>query len=366
MRADRYVGDPVGFIDRFIPRNEKNQPWTLSAYQRRVLALAVCFGVGGRLLLRLLLWSEVKKSGKTFVAACLGLWWAFTRSYTEVVVAANDLEQSVSRVFATMVALCEHNSELRRSLTIRAAEIIISNGTAIKAIPSDYRGEAGARHSLAIFDELWGFDSERAQRLFEELTPPPTEPDAWILVVTTAGFTGESSVLERLYQRGLTGNRLDDELEVYRADDLTMFWSHTARASRGRRRPTTPSKSGSCGRERSAACIGTSGCRRRVSSLRVSCGMRMSTAAIVRPCRRPDCCMSASMPASSMTRRPWSPRRGHLIGSNWWRIASGNRPSPSHWTWRRRLRRTCGSCAAGVKSRRSCATRTSSTGRSRP
>ncbi len=57
----------------------------------------------------------------------------------------------------------------------------------------------------------------------------PTEPDAWLLIVTTAGFSGESQLLERLYERGLAGTRLDEELEIYRADDLVMFWSHTPR-----------------------------------------------------------------------------------------------------------------------------------------
>ncbi len=225
----RFICDPVGFIDRFITRNEKNQPWTLSPYQRKVLTLTICFDTSGRLLLRLLLWSEPKKSGKTFLAAALGLWWALTRPYTEVIVAANDLEQSISRVFTTMVKLCDHNAALGRSVKIKAAEITVTNGTTIKAIPSDYRGEAGPRHSLCVFDELWGFDSERAQRLFEEMTPVPTEENAWILVATTAGFTGESVLLERLYQRGLTGERLDGDLEVYQADDLRMFWSHASR-----------------------------------------------------------------------------------------------------------------------------------------
>lgn len=227
--SERYARDPAAFADDLVRLNEKGKPWRLSAYQRRVLALAFRWSAAGALLMRLLLWSEVKKSGKTFIAAFLGLWWAFTNPTTEIIVAANDLEQSVGRVFKTMVALLKHNPELGASATIRAAEIQVSNGTVITAISSDYRGAAGSRHSLVIFDELWGFTLERAERLFEELTPPPTEPNAWVLVATTAGFVGESMLLERLYQRGLGGERLDDELELYRADDLVMFWSHTPR-----------------------------------------------------------------------------------------------------------------------------------------
>jgi hypothetical protein len=229
--ADQLRQDPCFFADRVLGRNEKGQPWTLNWYQRRVLARAFRRSPDNplALLFQVILWSELKKDGKTFVAAYLGLWWGFTNRYTEVVVVANDLEQSVGRVFKTMVALCRMNPALMKFVTIRATEIQFSNGTTITAIASEYRGAAGSRHSLVIFDELWGFSSENAQRLFEELTPPPTEPNAFMLIVTCAGFTGESKLLESMYQRGLAGERVDDELEIYEASGLFMFWSHTPR-----------------------------------------------------------------------------------------------------------------------------------------
>jgi phage terminase large subunit-like protein len=151
---DRYARDPVAFIDAFIPFNEKGQAWRLSAYQRRVLALAFQWSPLGRLLLRLLLWSEAKKSGKTMIAACLVVWWGFTRASTEVICCANDYEQALSRVFGTVLALCRHNPELKRSVRPLASELHISNATVIRAIASDYKGAAGSRHSLVVFDEM--------------------------------------------------------------------------------------------------------------------------------------------------------------------------------------------------------------------
>ena len=221
--------DPVMFADTFLPHNEKGKSWRLSPHQRQVLTRAFRRGPEGDLLFRLVLWSEPKKSGKTFLAAVLLLWWAFSNSDTEIIVAANDLEQSVSRVFKTAAALVKHNSALLKLVTLRAAELRFKNGTVVSAIASDYRGAAGARHSLVVFDELWGYQSENAARLYEELTPPPTEENAWVLVVTYAGFTGESKLLETMYQRGLAGTRVDPELEVYEADGLFMFWSQTGR-----------------------------------------------------------------------------------------------------------------------------------------
>ena len=42
----------------------------------------------GKLVYRLALWSEIKKSGKTFMAACLALWWAVTNPHTEIIITA--------------------------------------------------------------------------------------------------------------------------------------------------------------------------------------------------------------------------------------------------------------------------------------
>jgi len=229
VTVERLRLDPALFADTFLRNNEKGKSWRLSRHQRRVLARAFRRGRRGELRFRLVLWSEPKKSGKTFLAAMVLLWWAFTNAHTEIIVAANDLDQSVSRVFETAVALVKHNPALARLVTVRAEKLLFTNGTVVTAIASDYRGAAGSRHSLVIFDELWGFHSENAQRLYEELTPPVTEENAWVLVVTYAGFTGESKLLETMYERGRAGVRVDAKLELYEADGLFMYWSHTPR-----------------------------------------------------------------------------------------------------------------------------------------
>jgi hypothetical protein len=50
-----------------------------------------------------------------------------------------------------------------------------------------------------------------------------------MLIVTYAGFAGESDLLESIYQRGMGGRRIDHDLECYEADELFLFWSHTPR-----------------------------------------------------------------------------------------------------------------------------------------
>lgn len=225
----QYARDPVAFIDRFIRFGEKGRPFRLSPHQRRVLERAMQWDADGRLLLRIFLWGEMKKSGKSFIAACLVLWWGYTNPNTEIILVANDQEQSLGRVFRTVVQILKHNPVLQASAKVLVDSITLSNGTLIIAIANEYKSAAGSRHSLVVYDEPWGFSLERAQRLYEELTPPPTEENAWILLVTYAGWSGESVLLERLYKQGLAGERIDSELELYRNGDLVMFWSHTPR-----------------------------------------------------------------------------------------------------------------------------------------
>jgi phage terminase large subunit-like protein len=213
----------IEFVDRNVRLNEKGKAWSLSKHQRVVLALMFARHYTIRL------WSEPKKSGKTFLAACVALWEAVTNADCEVVCCANDEEQAISRVFQTVCQLIKYNAELSASATVQAAQVKFTNGSVIRAVSSDYKGQAGGRQRLTIFDELWAFEAERMTRLFEEMTPPVTEPGAYVLIVSYAGFSGEGELLENLYRRGLKGKRVHRTLECHRAQGLFMFWSHKRR-----------------------------------------------------------------------------------------------------------------------------------------
>lgn len=211
------------FCDLLLPFNEKGKPWKLSKYQREVL---------GRMYERQYttrLWSEPKKSGKTMLAGCIAIAEAIMNPDSEIVSCANDEEQAKSRVFQTAVDLCKKNPNVASSVVkILQNEIQFSNGSIIRAISNDYRGAAGGRQRLTIFDELWAYDSERATRLFEEMRPPPSERGAYILIVSYAGFTGESTVLEGLYKRAMAGKRIS-RYPIFVDQGLFCFWSTTPR-----------------------------------------------------------------------------------------------------------------------------------------
>jgi hypothetical protein len=82
--------DAIQFAHENIRLNEKGKPWSLAKYQREGLLLAY------RRHYTIRLWSEVKKSGKTFLAAAIAIWEAITNADCEVVCCANDEEQARS------------------------------------------------------------------------------------------------------------------------------------------------------------------------------------------------------------------------------------------------------------------------------
>ena len=238
----RYSHDPALFIDHLVQKNELGLPFRLLDHQREILRLAFAFDREGRLPWDTILFSAVKKSGKTTINAALALWWAFTQEPpNEISITANDLEQAVSKVFKTLAGLIRHNSQLAQSAEVQMTRVFISNGTEVKTIASDYRGEAGGNHGFTSWDELWGSISESSRRLWEELTPVPTRHNSIRLITTYAGWEGESHLLGDLYRQGVgkeehpdgQGERIHPDLPIYanREARLFTYWDHEPRMS---------------------------------------------------------------------------------------------------------------------------------------
>ena len=235
-----YRTDPVAFIDRFVVRNELGRPFALLPFQRDVLRLAFTFDADGRLAYDTIVLAMIKKSGKTTINSALTTWWGFTQEApNEILIAANDLEQSVGRVFKTCDGLLTHNPELRHSADIGSRVIRLSNDTTIQAIASEYAGAAGSNHGFTSWDELWGYVSERSVRLWEELTPVPTRLNSPRFISTYAGYEGESKLLRDLYLLGVgkdehpdgQGERVHPTLPIYHNPDARtfIFWDHEPR-----------------------------------------------------------------------------------------------------------------------------------------
>lgn len=101
---------PITFIDKLIKKNELGQPFRLTDEQREILRLAFDFDSDGRLSWDTIIYSCVKKSGKTTLNGALTLCWGFTQEApNEILVLANDLEQTLARVYKTMEGIIAHN-----------------------------------------------------------------------------------------------------------------------------------------------------------------------------------------------------------------------------------------------------------------
>lgn len=230
-----YVCD---WIERhfYIPEQQHtdNPALPLDPYQRAVIREAHRQNENGRYVYDLVLWSDIKKSAKSTIAAAVILCRAMHLSWGGIRIVANDLRQANSRVFFYIVRALELNKELRKRATIRNYKITLDNHTVIEAVPVDPSGEAGGNDDMVEWTEAHGLTSTAAIRMWSEMTIPPTKhgfAQRWL--DTYAGWIGESPVLEQLYEICVkSGKRLDltsfdapDDLEVYANGSMLALWN---------------------------------------------------------------------------------------------------------------------------------------------
>lgn len=223
----RWRNDPIAFVQDVLRDPETGRPFVLYPAQALFLRAALTVGPDGRLPYPELVFSCPKKSGKTATAAMATLYVVVVLGgrYAEAYCVANDLEQAQGRVFQAIARIVEASPLLRKAAKLTGSKIEFSStGATITALASDYASAAGANPTLSVFDELWGYTSERSRRLWDEMVPVPTRTVSVRLTTTYAGFEGESDLLEGLYKRGVQGEEVAPAL--YRQDGLLMFWSH--------------------------------------------------------------------------------------------------------------------------------------------
>jgi hypothetical protein len=223
----RYRQHPVAFVEECLINPETGRPFVLLDAERVFLRLALRIGANGRLPYPDLIYAAVKKSGKTtfaslFVVTVIVL---FGDRYAEAYCVANDLEQAQGRVYEMCRRLVEASPLLRRETKVTADRIIFTaTGAMITALAANYASAAGGHPTIAVFDELWGYTSERSRRLWDELVPVPTRKISCRLVVSHAGFENESELLHELYRRGLQQPQIG--IDLHAGDGMLMFWSH--------------------------------------------------------------------------------------------------------------------------------------------
>jgi phage terminase large subunit-like protein len=224
---DRWRRDPCAFIREVLVNPENGRPFELYPAQERFLREALTLQRDGTLPYSEIVYSCPKKSGKTATSAMAMLYVIIVLAgpYGEGYCCANDFEQAQGRVFQAIVRIIEKSPLLKHTAKITGDKILFtSTGSIITAIASHYASAAGSNPSFICFDELWAYQSTAAERMFDEMIPVPTRPVSARWTATYAGYEGESTLLERLYKRGLAGEQIAPNL--YRNGGMLMLWSH--------------------------------------------------------------------------------------------------------------------------------------------
>ena len=208
--------DICTWLERYHYDPETKAPIRLAPHQRALLRLALTPDAEGSLPYQTIVYSCPKKSGKTALAGGVAGWFAETRGRGEIYCLANDYEQAQGRVYQSLadsLALRPGYDVQRRAIpgqwrVLDREATHWPTGTKVKASASDYKGQAGANPTLTLWSELWGYSSEQARRLYEEMTPVPTRRNSIRWIETYAGFDDESDLLWSLYEQAMAGRQL--------------------------------------------------------------------------------------------------------------------------------------------------------------
>jgi phage terminase large subunit-like protein len=213
----------------------------LQPYQRDVLNEALTPDENGRYKYSIIVWSDIKKSAKSTIAAAVNLYRASFTEFGEFYVVANDLKQADSRVNHYLRRAIQLNPKLRSKYKMQGYRITTPAGAYIEAIPIDPSGEAGTNADMVTFSELWGANEDAKQAMWSEMTIPPAKHGhAFRWIESYAGFTEESELLYSLYELGVKQGELlwpdrlynvtegqPTQLEVYvnKAAGMLCLWN---------------------------------------------------------------------------------------------------------------------------------------------
>jgi phage terminase large subunit-like protein len=225
--------------DNFVTGERGPRPIDLQQYQIDCLNEALSQDPEtGLFKYSIIVWSDIKKSAKSSLAAAVALWMAEQTDWAEIYFIANDLRQADSRVAKYARRAIQYSPSLKKKYRTRGYSIIGNmNQSELMAIPIDPSGEAGSNADMIQFSELWGAQDEAKSRMFTEMTLSPTKfGTSFRWIESYAGYVEESEVLYDLWDLGtkqgepLWPDRLypvingePTPLEVYKNEKARMF-----------------------------------------------------------------------------------------------------------------------------------------------
>lgn len=216
--------DPVWWMEHNFYIEDSRDPKTgkelgaglikLHPVQKRILRAALT-KVDGLFPYTTIVYSTSKKSGKTRVAAGVAAWFASTQApYNEIYCLANDGKQSADRILSAVKKSVDLSRQAKALELGSESEMVtwkyvreaarLPNGTIVEAIPCDPSGQAGSNPGMTVWSEMWGYQHTHKERLWTEMTIPPTRFGKAIRWVESyAGYVDESITLYDLYVLGV-------------------------------------------------------------------------------------------------------------------------------------------------------------------
>lgn len=178
-------------------------------YQKDVLREIFSRDDQGNYKYSIIVWSDIKKSIKSTIAAAVNLFGTEFSEFGERYIVANDLKQADSRVAHYIRRAIQLNPEMSKRYSTRGYRVTAANGSYMEAIPIDPSGEAGSNADMITFSELWGAHQEAQKTMWAEMTLSPTKfGQSFRWVESYAGTVGESELLYSLYELGVKQGHL--------------------------------------------------------------------------------------------------------------------------------------------------------------
>lgn len=236
-----WAGSQYGFyVDRHYEAGRwvlQPGPIQLADYHARILRHIFTPDEAGRWPYDVIGWCEPAKSGKSAIAGLVAEYVALHgEQNSTIILASNKIDQAASLMFKSLTDSIEFNPHLRSEPG--KYEVTFRNGNTVRAIPSNSKGEAGARFSLALFDELWAYVYQDATRLWTEFKTDPTRLNSLKFAIGYGGYVGEGELWQSLLETGIKGEPIEELADIVNEDGSPTcyangrqftFWSHTPR-----------------------------------------------------------------------------------------------------------------------------------------
>lgn len=220
--------NPADFIENemYIPETP-GVPLKLHPEIRGVLEKMFERRPDGTLRYMTMIFSAIKKTGKTTIAGGVALWQAYHVPDGEIYIIGNDLDQANSRQMEAIRYCLMHNPRMA-DVRLRQNTALLPNGTKIRALAVDAAGESGANPTGIFWTEIWGAKQKKHEDFFTEMVLSPTrQGHSFKFCESYAGHTSESRIWERLYNAAVKNHPPaypDISPELYEDGSTIAFW----------------------------------------------------------------------------------------------------------------------------------------------